>query len=137
MSKTKKPAMAHCPFCRDGGQPEYLKGESTHSAGCGTCGVQFMGPLELNVVELWNTRSFASSDQKAAAYGALVRMGAAYAELIGTIESASKKKKLAAENKFKAASVELINNHPGTIRSALNENETDPLKHARKKGAKP
>lgn len=111
----EKTDLAVCPFCKDGGKPY----SNEMVSGCQSCGCVLPGPAEK-----WNCRSFAAPEAAAAAYACLVRMGAAYIQFKQTAKPTWSRKKLdAARNKFVYASAEFLNEHAGTVRSALNDLE--------------
>lgn len=129
----KKPILALCPFCPDGGKPGYIKSATSHSCHCLGCGASIMRPIEDDVVSIWNKRSFASGPAAAAAYNALVHVGAMRQLWLEKARKTISKKQIeAAKEAFISAAVGLLDVHGGTIRSSLNELETSPQKHASK-----
>lgn len=120
--KTAAPALAYCPFCKDGGQPFFKKTSAFDSCGCKACGVTFEGP---GCVEKWNTRFFLTAPEKMAAYNALINVAAMRQLWIAAVATTISKKKLTeARNAFISATVIFLEEHGGIVRSALNEMET-------------
>lgn len=136
----KKPALVYCPFCRDGGNPRYLRGETEgHAVECTGCGVSIIRPIEEDVVQVWNSRFFLSQPQKMQAYTALLNMAALRQHWIAAVATTISKKKLAAaRDSFLRACAIFIDEHGGIVRSALNDMESKkpPLKKGDKNGPK-
>lgn len=138
--KLAPPKLVYCPFCRDGGNPRYLRGETEgHGVECQGCGVWIIRPLEEDVVLVWNTRFFLTEPAKMAAYSALVNLATLRVQWTEMVAKTISKKKIeAARDAFLRGCALFIDGHGGIIRSALNDMESEnPPKKERKNGKKP
>lgn len=122
----EKKEQGPCPFCPGGGKPYEKDGSSPFTpdfqiVGCEACGCVIHAK---NALQIWNRRNFAATPEKQAAYSAMVRLGAAYMQMVaGIAGTISKKRHNILRGAVIGAAAELLHDHAGTIRSALNDVE--------------